>query len=129
MITSMLWIGAGGKLRGKHLALLIADGLPVDDKADLRVIAKRVEQTVAIRGNAAGAVRDRLAQSAARIAGGKFDDQRLRSTSMWAEGSFSSISAPAASTVTLLTAPANVQLGLELDREWRYARSHPAPRW
>src|SRR5260370_102841 len=41
---------AYGKLGGKDFALLIADGLPIDDKAGLRVIAHRVEETVAIDG-------------------------------------------------------------------------------
>ena len=57
---------AGGKLGGEDLALLIADGLPVDHEADLRVIAQRMKEAVPIGGHAAGAVGDRLAQAARR---------------------------------------------------------------
>ena len=63
--------GAGGKLRGEDLALLIADGLSVDDEADLRVVAQGVEEAVAIGRHAAGAVSDGLAQTRAGIAEGK----------------------------------------------------------
>src|ERR1035437_9206342 len=59
--------GAGRKLRRKHFTLLVADGLPVNDEADLRVIAERVEESVAEIGNTSRAVHDRLAQTRSRI--------------------------------------------------------------
>src|SRR5258708_15064637 len=62
---------AYGKLGGKDFALLIADGLPIDDKAGLRVIAHRVEQTVTIGNNAAGTESNGLAQASARIESGQ----------------------------------------------------------
>src|ERR1035441_10649386 len=40
--------GAGGKLGGKDFALLVANGLAVDDEGALRVIAQGMEETVAI---------------------------------------------------------------------------------
>ena len=44
---------AGGKLRRKHLALLIADRLAVDHKAGLGMVADGVEESVGVRRNAA----------------------------------------------------------------------------
>src|SRR5258708_1569433 len=46
--------GTYGKLGGKDFALLIADGLPIDDKAGLGVIAHWVEETLPIGNHAAG---------------------------------------------------------------------------
>ncbi len=63
--------GAGRKLRGEDLALLIADGLSVDHEADLRVIAQRVEESVRVGGHAARAVSDRLAQAASGVERGQ----------------------------------------------------------
>ena len=68
--------GAGGKLGGEDLALLIADGLSIDHEADLRVIAEGVEETVAIGGDAARAIGDRLAEAGAGIDGGKLGKLR-----------------------------------------------------
>ena len=59
--------GADRKLRGEDFALLIADGLSVDHEAGLRVIAERVEQSVAVGGHAARAIRDRLAETASGV--------------------------------------------------------------
>src|ERR1039458_7763132 len=47
---------AGGKLGGKDFALLIANGLAIDDECALRVIAQGMEETVAVGRNAAGAI-------------------------------------------------------------------------
>jgi len=43
--------GAGGKLGGEHLALLVADGLPIDHKAGLGVVAHRMENSVCVSRN------------------------------------------------------------------------------
>ena len=67
--------GASGKLRGKHLALLVADRLSVDYEADLRVIAKGMEKTVPIRGHAARGIGDRVAEARSGIEGGDLVDQ------------------------------------------------------
>src|ERR1039458_1653266 len=68
--------GAGRKLSGEYLALLVADGLPVNDEADLRVIAQGVEEPVAVGGNTPRAVHDGLAQSRSRIWVGEFHEER-----------------------------------------------------
>src|ERR1700722_17993248 len=49
------------KLRGKQLALLIADQLPVNEEARLGVVAQRVKEPIAIGSDTAGAVDDGLA--------------------------------------------------------------------
>src|SRR5579864_1957585 len=54
-------------LGGKHFALLIADGLAIDDETDLRVIAQRMEKAVGVRRYGASAVGDGLGQPAAGI--------------------------------------------------------------
>jgi hypothetical protein len=51
----------------RNLALLIADGLAVDEKGDLRMIAERVEKTVGISGNPTGTERDGLAKTGSGI--------------------------------------------------------------
>ena len=61
--------GVGRKLRGKQLALLIADRLSVDEEAGLGVIAQRVKEPIAIGGDPAGTVNDRLAEASPRIDG------------------------------------------------------------
>src|ERR1039458_9109798 len=68
--------GAGRKLRGEHFALLVADGLPVNHEADLRVIAERVEESVAVSGNTSRAVYDRLAQTSSRVDVGELHNER-----------------------------------------------------
>ena len=57
--------GARWKLRGKELALLIADRLAISIEIHLRVVSKGVEETIAIGRHTAGAVHDRLAEAAA----------------------------------------------------------------
>ena len=52
----------GRKLGGKDLALLIADGLAIDHKADLSVIAQRMEKSVRVGGRTSRAVVDDAAQ-------------------------------------------------------------------
>ena len=59
--------GAGGELGGEHFALLVADRLAVYDEADLGVVAKWVEEAVAIGHDAAGTVGDGLTEAAAWI--------------------------------------------------------------
>ena len=61
---------------GKYFALLVADRLAIDHEAALRVIAERMEETVAIGHHATGAIRDRLAQAATGIHRGKLHEQR-----------------------------------------------------
>ena len=48
VISCMLWMALGGSLGGEHLALLIVDGLAVDDEADLRMIAQWMEKSVGV---------------------------------------------------------------------------------
>ncbi len=67
--------GAGWQLSREYLALLVADGLPIDDEADLCVIAQRVEETITIGRHTARAIDDRLAQAGARVEGGELHDQ------------------------------------------------------
>src|ERR1035437_2764034 len=67
--------GSGG-LSGGDFALLIADGWSIDHEADLRVIAEGVERSVAIGGDTARAIRDRLAEAGSRVDGGKFGKLR-----------------------------------------------------
>ena len=59
--------GVERNLGGKHFALLIADGLAVDDETDLRVVAQRMEKAVGVGRHRAGAVGDGLGQAAAGI--------------------------------------------------------------
>ena len=49
---------------------MIADGLPVDDEADLGVVAKRVEKAISIGGHTARTIDDRLAQAPTGVDGG-----------------------------------------------------------
>ena len=56
--------------------MLIADGLAVDYEADLRVVAQRMEEAVGVRGHAASAVDDRLAEARAGVERG--DLRKLR---------------------------------------------------
>src|SRR6185436_5182403 len=64
--------GAGWKLSGKYLALLIADWLSIDDEAGLRVVAQGMEEPVPIGGNATRAIHNGLAQTSAGIEGRDF---------------------------------------------------------
>ena len=50
-------------------------GCPSITKLDLRVVAQGVEESIAVGGHAAGAIRDRLAQAPGRIEGGKLHHQ------------------------------------------------------
>ena len=97
----MLCDRAGRKLRRKHFALLIADRLAVDDEADLRVVAQRVEEAIGIRRHAAGAVHDAWLSPPPGSKAGNLAIW-LRSASTCAEGSTSIKSAPTASTVTVV---------------------------
>src|SRR5258708_29177411 len=64
--------GAGWKLRGEHLALLIADRWSIDDEAGLRMVAQGMKESVAIGGNATRAIHNCLAQTSAGIKGRDF---------------------------------------------------------
>jgi hypothetical protein len=68
--------GVHGDLRGEDFALLIADGLSIDDEADLRVIAEGVERSVAIGGHTARAIGDCLAEAGPGVDGGKLGKLR-----------------------------------------------------
>src|ERR1017187_1165707 len=107
--------GAGGKLRGEHLALLVADGLPVNHKADLRVIAERVEQPVTVGGDTSCAVYDCLAQASSRIDVGEFHDERTVGVNVRRGFHFQHVRARRLYVNGLLRS-GNVQSGLHLDR-------------
>ncbi len=66
---------AGRKLCREDLALLIADRLAVDHEADLRMIAQRVEESIGVGRDSAGAINDGLAQAAAGVDIGKLRNQ------------------------------------------------------
>ena len=57
----------GGYLGREQFTLLVADGLSVDHKRNLRVISQRMKKTVGIRRDCARAVSDRLAELASGI--------------------------------------------------------------
>ena len=59
--------GAGGKLRGEKLALLIADRLVVNKEGGLCMISQGMKKAIAVGRHSAGAVNDRLAQTARPI--------------------------------------------------------------
>src|ERR1039458_6328660 len=107
--------GAGRKLSGEYLALLVADGLPVNDEADLRVIAQGVEEPVAVGGNTPRAVHDRLAQSCSRIDVGKFHDERTVGVNVRGGFHFQHVRARRLHVNGLLRS-GNVQSGLHLYR-------------
>ena len=93
--------------------MLVADGLPVDDEADLRVIAQRMEEAVAVGSHAAGAIHDGLAQAGAGIDVGEFHDQVPVGIGVRGRIDFDHIRS-AASTVTVVFGSGQRQRGFEL---------------
>jgi hypothetical protein len=63
---------ADGNLRGIDFALLVADGLSIDNEARLKVITQRMVQAVGVGCHAPRAVRDRLAEPSGGIDGRDF---------------------------------------------------------
>src|SRR5258708_1413263 len=52
--------GDGGNLRGEELALLVADGLAIDEHQSLSVVSEGVKETIGVGGDASAAVRNGL---------------------------------------------------------------------
>ena len=100
-----------GKLRGKQLALLIANRLPINKETRLGVVAQLVKESIPVGSDASCAIDDCLTQAPP---GSTADILRIcdRSTSTWADGSFSRASAAPPSTTTVEDAPASMRPAL-----------------
>ncbi len=102
----------------EDLALLVRDRLAVHRKRVLRVVAETVEKTVRIRGDSGRRESNQRANGRRCAFERQLVESAARSTSVCAVESVSSRS-PAASTVTVLLAPASCRLTFHRDRHRR----------